>query len=480
MFRPKSDKPDFKLRRTPPPNYQQRSTKVKVFALVALLMGVLWAAERSRDPNSWDWFWRLEQKPEETRNRLEPKLSRGTHDAPGTIVQSNEPADETVEEDASEPPAEPTELAWRQGWKDIYAQLDPTERTLLFEILAQGRGEHRLGPAALDQASQLVLKLNDSWNSYGEAARQSLADLKPDDRESWQTILREVNDRWSTRTRPPLEAAAQGVAVPSEQVAGLRRFQETLDRLALNLVRDDSPLRPDESDIWFRLMSLAARTPAADLRKQALRGVTYLQMFKQSNHYRGDLIRIDGIVRGGWKARAVNNPWGLEHYYVLWIHPTDGPNAPIVVHARTLPEGFPEIKERAEDGQHAKLHEDVVLDGFFLKRQAYLGADGTYTAPLMIAKSVHWRPELSSESRRSQRWEPTLSSWPWIVAGTLGFSLLVVGIVYWRLREQEQYHASAEAIAQADMSLLQGVEIRPSIEDGLKQLERTYTPKRPS
>ncbi|QDU31097.1 hypothetical protein ETAA8_62500 [Anatilimnocola aggregata] len=479
MF-PKRDetKPKFKFRRTPPPNYQDRSVKLKLFALVAMLIGILWIAERWSQPGSWDWFWRLETQQEDVKNRLEPKLSRTAHDEPGTIVQTSKPVEEPIVEkpEATEPDA--AELAWRQGWKDIYGQLDPTERTLLFEILAQARGEHTLGPAALDQASKLVVKLNENWNAYGESAFQSLAELKPDDRDAWQKVLREVNERWSVSTRPPLEAAAQGVPLQDEQLKAAQAFQKSLDRLALNLIKDDTPLRPNESDIWFRLMTQAQHSSADELAKQSLKGITYLQMFKQSSHYRGDPIRIRGIVRGGWKATAVHNPWNLKDYYVLWIHPQGGPNSPIVVHLPELPAGFPKVNERAQDGSLTKLHEDVVVDAYFFKRQAYLGLDGTYTAPLLIAKTVSWIPENSPDARSAAR--NLEYSWPVIltmVASALAISLFFVGFMYWRLREQEQHSPHEKMIAAADMSQLQGVELTPSVEEGLKQLEQDYVPR---
>ncbi|WP_425617661.1 hypothetical protein NA78x_001344 [Anatilimnocola sp. NA78] len=452
---------------------------MRIFGIVALLMGVLWIAERASKPNSWNWFWRLETQVEDVKSRLEPKLSRTAHDEPGTIVQTSKPAQGSDEEPAEELPEEvqpePSELAWRQGWKEIYSQLDPTERTLLFEILAQGRGEHTLGPASLEQASKLVLKLNEQWNAYGEAAFQSLAELKPDDRDAWQKILREVNDRWSQQTRPPLEAAAQGASLQGEQLAGIHLFQKSLDRLAMNLIKDDTPLRPDESDIWFRLMTQAQHTPDGDLRKQAATDMTYVQLFKQSSHYRGDVVQMRGIVRGAWKATAVHNPWGVKDYYVLWIHPLDGPNAPIIVHLQELPEGFPKIKERSADGTLTKLHEDVVVTGFFFKRQAYLGLDGTYTAPLMIAKTVDWKQELSSDARSAARqWEVTLPGFLWIVAGTLAVTMLVMGFIYWRVREQEKYSLHDEDVATADMSKLGDVQLTPTVEEGLKQLEQDF------
>ena len=100
----------------------------------------------------------------------------GASSSPVFAVSAAEPV-EAVEEEAAPDPAE---LAWRQGWKETYGLLDSTERTLLFEIAAQGRGEHKLGPGALKLANELVLKLDDNWKAYAEAAFQSLAELKPD------------------------------------------------------------------------------------------------------------------------------------------------------------------------------------------------------------------------------------------------------------------------------------------------------------
>lgn len=464
-------KPKSIFRVTPPPNYQQRSVKMKVFAAVAIVIVILAVFERSLDPHGWDFLWRTPQQGPEVKSRLEPLPSRTAHDPPGTIVQTSNtsPAELTpaVEEEAA---PDPSELAWRQGWKETYNLLDATERTLLFEIAAQGRGEHTLGPGALKLANELVLKLDDNWKAYAEAAFQSLAELKPDERSSWEGILRSANLRWSAESRPALEAAAQGVAVTGEQLAGLERFQKTLDLLNLNQIRDDSPLRPDESDIWFRLMLRAKHTPAEQLQKEAIPDVTYIQMFKQTNTYRGDLVRFRGIVRRAWRATAVNNPWGMKDYYVAWIHPLEGPNAPIVVHFQTLPEGFPTVGERSRTGKDVNYHEDVTVTGFFFKRQAYPGADGTYTAPLLLGNSFEWHQDTAEAA--SSRFEMTVPRFLWLAAGTFLFSMLAFGFIYWRVREQDRHHLHEDEIAQADLTALKDVQLTPTVNESLQRMER--------
>jgi hypothetical protein len=475
MFpKPKTAKPKFKFRTTPPPNYNQRSVKLKVFAVVAIVMVGLFVWEKSREKDAWKWLARTAEKEADVQDRLLPKPGRTAHDPPGTIVQTSRRSDEPDITDV-DPGAQlsPEELAWRQGWKEIYVHFDATERSLLHEVLAQGRGEHQLGRAALDQASKLVQKLDENWRAYGESAFQSLTELQPNERESWEKILRAVNERWLKQTQPALEAAAQGQAVAAEQRRALDGFQHTLDQLSFNLVKDDAPLRPDESDLWFRLMTQAQRTPAEELAARSQRGITYVQLTRQSGHYRGDLINIRGTVRGAWKSPAVNNPWGIKDYYVLWIHPRGGPNAPVIVHLQELPEGFPEIKERPADGSLTKLHEDVTVDGYFFKRQAYLSADGPRTAPLVLARTLNWDPEIA-KARTTTRWNPSLSNLLWVVAGTFAASLLAAAVIYWRIREQDRHHLADDDIARADMSQLQGIELTPSVAEGLKQLEQDH------
>lgn len=463
--------PKFKFRRTPPPpNYHQRSTKLKVFAAVAAVILVLAIAERSRQGS---WFLPTPEQDPKVNNRVEPKPSRTAYDPPGTIVQTsqNSPA-EPIEEkpEATEPT--PAELAWRQGWKEIYPALDSTDRTLLYEILAQGRGEHQLSPAALELASKLVTRLDDNWNSYGEAAFQSLAELKEDEQQSWQVVLRTANERWSKESRPALEAAAQGATVSGEQLAALQRFQQSLDQLNLNLVKDDTPLRPDENEIWFRLMNEAKHATPAELQRRLVKGVTYLQMYRQSHHYRGDVLAVRGVVRGGWRLPAASNPWGLKHYYAIWIHPEGGPNSPIFVHLQSLPEGFPAIKDRGQDGSFTALKEDVRLNGFFFKRQVYLAADGTRTAPLLLANTLEWNPASATDPRLTSRFEMNLPRFLWIASGTFLAALGAAGFIYWRIREQARHRVHDESIANADLSSLQGVQLTPTTEEGLKQLER--------
>ena len=111
------EKPKSIFRRTPPPNYQQRSVKVKVFAAAAIVIFILAILERTSDPHGWDFLFRQERKGPDVKSRLDPLPTRTSHDPPGTIVQTSGAAQESpVDSVEEETQPDSSELAWRQGW----------------------------------------------------------------------------------------------------------------------------------------------------------------------------------------------------------------------------------------------------------------------------------------------------------------------------------------------------------------------------
>ena len=152
-------------------------------------------------------------------------------------------------------------------------------------------------------------------------------------------------------------------------------------------VRDDTPVfRPAEQEDWFAAISRVqeATTPPASR-------VAYLQLHSQPAEYRGKFVTVKGTVRLAYRVPALANELGVKEYFVYWIHPVGGPDAPILVYALTAPPGFPIAETIAQAGQRQKkLHEDVEDTGVFLKRAAYAGQGGTFTAPLIVAQGPKW------------------------------------------------------------------------------------------
>src|SRR5687768_1902971 len=113
--RDRENRPGSPLRRRPPPDYTQRSTKMKLFMMVAALMVVVAFADRARDPKNWQWMWQVTQTQDVARpkftNRL-PDKSRTSHDPPGTFISRADPADAVGDGEAKGLEIDPVQRAW--------------------------------------------------------------------------------------------------------------------------------------------------------------------------------------------------------------------------------------------------------------------------------------------------------------------------------------------------------------------------------
>ncbi len=463
-------------RRGAPPDYSQRSIKTKIFVLLALLMLVLAVAERARDPQTWKWLAELEKggpRAEKINNRLQPPPLRTAADDSGSFVSSNPAASAAGESKPSDQAADgidPVHRAWRQGWKEVLQRLDDSQRTLLCEMLYVAAQHQPLPPDKLDAAATAVETANHLWEDYQAAAFQSLVTLSPDDQVQWVEVLRQVNARWSNDVRPSLGTVLDGRTPTENEEILLARFQQTIDELTLLRIEDDTLfLRPAEREIWLRLQGRARDTDPARLRQESLGQVGYLQLFKQPGEYRGRPVSVRGTVKHAYRVAASENYLGIKEHFVLWLMPDGGPTSPIVVYALDMPPGFPEIKPSG-DGDLLKLHEDVSVTGFFLKRGAYLGKDGTYTAPLILANVPQWnRRDVTLTDTARFSFGP---AWlvPSIIA-SLAVSAVLIGLAWWWLRRSEAQSRAALASAAGQHVDFGQLTLGASTHEALRDLE---------
>jgi len=232
----------------------------------------------------------------------------------------------------------------------------------------------------------------------------------------------------SAATRTDSAVGAPGTATPSEPPGEGRGDsppaaprEPRLAREELAAIRDDTYFRNEEAKAWFALLDMLRQTDDGELERRSLGRVAYVQLFRQPNTYRGELVTVVGTVRRAHRLSAPRNDVGIERYYQLWLQPADNPSSPMVIYCLGLPEGFPTGMELAED---------VRITGFFFKRWAYRAADTLRTAPTLLAKTVAWSP--AAPSPAAEPADP--ASLPWIVATALLLSGLVAGYVYYRTR----------------------------------------------
>jgi hypothetical protein len=474
---PRPPEPDdrFGLRsgRRPPTDYTQRNVKLKLFVFIAGLMLVLAVIERARDEKTWQWLWKLDQMSAENEpafnNRIEAERLRTADDPAGTFVASadaNESEANETDTAANDATLDPVRRAWEQGWKDVFERLEPDQRMLLFDMLHAGLTRAALDPEKAEPATDLLESIARLWADYQTAAFQSVVKLEGDDQQLWVDVLKQVNGRFNDDLQPAMQGVIDGRTPTESDERTLAEFQATLIGLTRGRIQDDTVFRPAEREIWFYELDRVRDAAPEALAKQSMGTVAYLQLSKQPNDYRGQVVTIEGTVKLGYRVQAPANYLGIEQYYVLWVHSDGGPNAPIVIYALDIPPGFPAIKDKDVDRGTTRLHEDVVVTGVFFKRWAYPGKDHTYAAPLIVAKSPKWieSPAVVAADRF-----PTSAAG---IGAIVGGALLVALLICLALFRNPRRPAHAMEPRPAELAALRDVPVPPTTDDALRELER--------
>jgi hypothetical protein len=410
------------------PQFSTRATWWKLFLLCGTLVLVLAVAEQARKPDAWRFFDRLDgsaRKEAPPDPRIFAKPSRTEYDPAGTFVAVRErveiPADGNEQEGQ---PADLAERAWQQGWKEILVELPAGERGTLYEGMWRSRQRELLSGELMRELAIVADALDGRWTAYQTEALESLSDLSEEDREAWSMVLQRADARWKQEVKPALASLCDGRSPTEAEYQALVAWQTVLDDLQLKAVRDDTVWRGSEREIWFRLLE---RVQASDGAEEATRA-TYGQLFKQPKDYRGQWVTIRGAARQAYRVKAPENWLNIPYYYVFVVQPEDGANSPIIIYSLEAPANLPPIKDKDADRGTTALRDDIEFTGIFFKRWAYLGQDGTYVAPLLLAKTgrVHQSPLAKTHAEL-----PSPEFLAWIIGGVLLVSVTVTGFAYW-------------------------------------------------
>ncbi|MEQ8790428.1 MAG: hypothetical protein RIC55_29300 [Pirellulaceae bacterium] len=462
----------------PPPNYFARRTQMRLLVLVGLLMGVVVAIPIAADPANYAWMGFKqpaageggEQGEPDTRLPADGLIADDSPSKSAVVAVANLTADE---------PRDALYLARKDAWNDLLLSLTRQQR----DLLNRGLRHLRLGePMSLDDRADWLLLVNrfdQGWQAYLEKARASLADLPPSQREAWTQQLDVLDSDWTDALNPALVAALEDRELSPDEHARIDRFQRLLDRLALAMVEDDAPYQAVERDAWFRMLELLRDSPETKLEDDSLGEVGYLQLFRQSDEYRGKLVTIHGRVRQAYRVPAPKNDFGVDAYQVFWIRTDGGPASPIVVYALDVPEGFPELGPQAYADQQP-LDEEVEITGFFFKRWAYPAQDGPRTAPLVLAKTARWLRPVQASSEPGGLSPVILASLAVVAALLIAAGVTTFVFVFARGRSAGFRMPSLYAAREGDLQALAKMETAPTIEQSLEQLahdeEPTHSP----
>lgn len=455
--------------RRPPPNYFSRRTQYRMLTLVGMLMLLLVVMDKARDPEIYRQFFKAVGAP------LKEESQPGMNAAPGDegtpdgdraatdAAKPSDPANSSNEADATigftatadslspiyvntalaghetEPSQDPLVRTRRDAWREVMDKLATSDRELFQATLDTLLYAQRLNDRQREAWPELLTKLDVAWTEYVSAARAALdapdSTLSDAERQQWRGVLGDVMSYWIDETRPLLEEAFPESAETADLTVGQQQRlialrHELLD-IAIGEIRDNMMLRPPEALAWFGLLNSARLADEAQLRRRSDGAVSYLEMYKQPEAYRGRLINVRGEARLAYHVRAPKNPYGIDGYYVFTIKPADGTRSPLIVYTVELPPGFPAVKDRDVDRGTTELNEDVEFTGYLFKRWVYRSRGGIDTAPLLLAKAPEWHP---APPMLRQRELPSIT----FVAAIVGVTLLAaILIAVWAFRQSE-------------------------------------------
>ncbi len=324
----------------------------------------------------------------------------------------------------------------------------PGRPRLMWTILAPGLAIIVLGQVGLQVAQ---------WGETGAAT--GLADLGQwaswSDPIDTRLLAREDSATSATFTSPAEESPA-----PSVPRAPEKRFFRGVKPSYLDAIRDDEPFRAAEADAWFHLLDILERSKVQDLKAHSRGYVAFVQLYRQSPEYRGELVTVRGRMVRAHRLRAPKNDYGFTHYYQTWLQPRDNLTNPMVIYVLHLPDGFPTGME---------ISEEVEVTGFFFKRWAYLAKDTIRSAPVVLAKTVQWHKPAPSPVPSPY----ALYQMLWAVLSAM--ILVVLAVVY-------MYHRPGRTPARRRFGAVEQPAPSPEqIAESLKRLAETeHTGKAPA
>jgi hypothetical protein len=233
--------------------------------------------------------------------------------------------------------------------------------------------------------------------------------------ERWQWLWHISGER-PPATSQPVTAAVETSSEARGKPGVDRGWPAGLDPDVLSDVRDNSHFRRAEQPAWFGLWRLLRDTSSEQLRRQSLGEVSYLQIARQTDAYRGRLVNLKGTIRRANWVSAPANDLSITGYTQCWLFPELSDTQPIVLYVLDWPQSLPAAVDLALP---------AAATGIVYKRWSYLGAEGMEVAPVVLAKTVSLLPSPPvPKTRPPGRSMPLLA-----VLGTGIASLLVTALL---------------------------------------------------
>lgn len=472
------DEPNDRPRLRQPPNYFSRSTQAHLLMMTFSLMLVIVLMIEARKPENWKWMWAGSTgrgattpadgdidtllPPEPARQEDPLGTVYATESADARAASTTELANEISAVDNDE---DARQRIRRDAWRGILKQLGRDERRVLARVLRNARGGPDLSVEDRDAWSTTFRRIEQLWNEYLTGSNDAVlvaGDKLPDEqRTQLLNVLRDLEVEWTSMLGRALRAVLEDRPWTELERDELVKLQATLDELALAAVRDDMVWRAEEQTAWFRCFEKLLTLSDRELNRRSLGHVGFVQLFRQTHEYRGQLVTVSGTAELAYRVAAPKNDLGIDRYYVFWLRPGDGSDSPIVAYALELPDGFPHVGT-----DHSDLREELTLTGYFFKRWAYGARDGVRTAPLVLAKRPTWQPAPAPLS--AKRPSPGI-----MAAIVLVIAMLAITVARW-LYHASDLRATARSTAAAEptpkqFAVIAERKVGPTVGEALRQ-----------
>ena len=357
-----------------PPNYNSRSMQFRLLVLVSGLMLVLVMMDEARKPKNWMWmgFESVDADSETPSQGVSPRLAD---------LFSNESADNSLFQ-ALVRESQTDEAATATGGGDVVAEtrlqlmrrcfqqlsdqqlqqlfVDLNQLRSLLPLLDQQQAERFKLADRLDRVVQTELE---EYRRLSRRSQEARADAETG-AATWEPLL-EASRQPFTLVIELLRSGGLRDDLTVGQLEELIQFQGLLDQVAVEQIEDNTlGPREREQHAWYRIFELMQKKAEAAGPAKVTR-VTSFDLAEQPEQYRGRWVEIQGDVRELKRVSLKNNRSGFQDYWELWVRPLSGPDVPICVYTRQLPEGFP---RPTETDQPLAVKEPVTIDGCFFKK----------------------------------------------------------------------------------------------------------------
>lgn len=425
-----------------------RSPMIHLAMLVGLLVLVIWAMVKARDPKSWEWMGFDDQ---DEQNEIEPEA--GTVKVNQAVQRDNNSQANSAtngllkkirdqfsghnhDVTGGSASVESKEDKLRYSfWSQIFERMTNRQRSLFQQImLDSGQGVARQSDnnsqqdADEENPEQLLEYLDRQRLAFDATILRQTADMETTraaENKLWSDLLLAMQNNWSQKIKPILQAYQSNESL-TEDLAGARAEMLALwSRIAWDALEDYSVngLSVDTS-AWNLALHRLSEKSSIEFKPTL---VTTIDLMAQPEIHRGKFVSIKGRLLRVELIKS-ENQYAESGYKRLWVK-ADGPSkTPYCVYTLNTPEGFPQVKQASQ-----KFNDPISLDGIFFKVMVYTDADNNgASCPLVLANSFQWskaNDQNTSADVATSEGESGLGSINWLVV--VGSITVVCACLWW-------------------------------------------------